>query len=51
MVGGTAAFTHLVWTVYDGPDDYNRRLIEDVLQVSSERMEHDLKNSQIKLVE
>lgn len=51
MVGGPAAFIHLVYSVYDGPDDYNRRLIEDALQVANKRMENDLKNSHLKLVE
>ena len=51
MIGGTAAFNHLVWTVYDGPEDYNRRLIEDILQVLNKRMQNDLKNSHFKLAE
>ncbi len=51
MVGGTAAFNHLVWTVYNGPEDYDRRLIEDTLGVVKERIENDLKRSQFKVVE
>lgn len=50
MVGGSAAFLHLVYGVYDGPEDYNRRIIEQTLKNVEETAKNDLLRSQFKVI-
>jgi hypothetical protein len=54
-VGGTAAYSHLVWSVYDGPEDYERRIAEKAIEITLKELreinEINLKRSQFKLID